>query len=425
LCCALIAAALATPARSADAPLKEDRIKFFVHDDVAGQLTAAQVGGYLDSLNIVLQQSQDPVDVPTCTQFDTLTSGGPPPELFLTAGALSANHAIIDIEQELLDVLAWAATQGDRVVLFVQDITWCGVPLPNAIGCAPTPGNVSVVSLTASATLRPLVIGHERGHNAGLPHRGTDNCALMKASASAGQGCLDQTEAKAFWNQANITTGDTCECIDLVQAGPNQTWSANPPGTVCDDDDVCTTTSSCLDGLCEGGTALNCDDANPCTSEACDAVTGCSNPPVWDGFPCLDGTVCNGFEFCYSGVCTPGTPMVCDDLQFCNGPETCDPSLGCQAGVPPPVDDGIACTLDSCDEVGDTIVHNPNPALCDDLDSCTAESCDEITGCASDPIPGCTPGVPSASPAGRALLAGVLAVAGACVMVVRPRRRSR
>ncbi|MFQ5693187.1 MAG: pyridoxal phosphate-dependent aminotransferase, partial [Nitrospinota bacterium] len=45
---------------------------------------------------------------------------------------------------------------------------------------------------------------------------------------------------------------------------------------------------------------------------------------------------------------------------FCDGSETCDPALDCQAGTPPTIDDGVGCTDDSCDEVGDVIVNSPN-----------------------------------------------------------------
>ncbi len=419
----LIAVATALPARAADAPLKEDRIKFIVHDLVAAQISASDLGGYLETLNDLLQRSQGTsIDFPTCTDIGTLTSGGPAPELFTSSGGLSNDLAIIDTEQELLDVLAWGATQGGRVGIFVQDIQWCGAVAPNTLGCAPAPGTVFVVSLTASASLRPMVIGHERGHNASLLHRTDDTCAMMAPSAASHHGCLNQSEAKAFWDQADITTGDTCECIDPVQTGPFQTWSLNPQGTVCDDDDACTTTSSCNVGLCVGGMQLDCDDANPCTGEACDPVGGCSNPAVSDGTSCDDSTVCNGSETCFSGTCTAGTPMNCDDLAYCNGNESCDSLAGCQSGTPPPTDDGVDCTDDSCDEVGDVVVHTPNPLLCDDGDACTAESCDELTGCSNDPIPECVPGVPASSPAGRAILLGL--IVGAAAIGTRLLRRS-
>ncbi len=67
---------LALPASAADAPLREDRIRFVVHDLVANQLNAAQLGGYVDKIHTLLHGSQVGVDIPTCTDFGTLTAGG-------------------------------------------------------------------------------------------------------------------------------------------------------------------------------------------------------------------------------------------------------------------------------------------------------------------------------------------------------------
>jgi len=45
--------------------------------------------------------------------------------------------------------------------------------------------------------------------------------------------------------------------------------------------------------------------------------------------------------------CTPGAS--CSDGNPCNGEETCNESGVCVAGTPPVLDDGDACTIDSCD----------------------------------------------------------------------------
>jgi len=51
-------------------------------------------------------------------------------------------------------------------------------------------------------------------------------------------------------------------------------------------------------------------------------------------------------------ICT--ADVDCDDLQFCNGVETCDLGLNtCLAGTAPNCDDGVACTADTCNETTD------------------------------------------------------------------------
>src|SRR5262249_50312853 len=67
------------------------------------------------------------------------------------------------------------------------------------------------------------------------------------------------------------------------------------------------------------------------------------------------------------------------------GVETCDAQLGCRSGTPPATDDGIACTVDACDESGGRVTHVADDAACADDDSCTADACDPLLGCTNTP----------------------------------------
>ncbi len=90
---------------------------------------------------------------------------------------------------------------------------------------------------------------------------------------------------------------------------------------------------------------------------------------------------------CDAGCSTNGE---CDDLQFCNGAETCVGGA-CQAGTVPNCNDSIACTTDSCNEGTDSCDHVANNAACDDGLFCNgAETCSVTLGCqaGSDPCAG-------------------------------------
>ncbi|MDO8629586.1 MAG: hypothetical protein Q7R41_03775 [Phycisphaerales bacterium] len=132
--------------------------------------------------------------------------------------------------------------------------------------------------------------------------------------------------------------------------------------------------------------AVDCDDGNPCTKDACNLEPGdtedtgiCANDPAPGGgdgavgtincpanfgllcLGCDDGLYCNGLETCVSGACQPGTSpcsggQVCSEslnvchapcgndddcknlnattLLHCNGTETCSGTI-CQAGANP------------------------------------------------------------------------------------------
>ncbi|HIA03605.1 MAG TPA: hypothetical protein EYN66_17145 [Myxococcales bacterium] len=131
--------------------------------------------------------------------------------------------------------------------------------------------------------------------------------------------------------------------------------------TVCDDGAYCNGLESCVeDGNCEPGEAVEVDDGIPCTVDACDDVLGVVTHSPSD-LPCGDG-------------------------EFCNGAEYCDEESGCQPGIPPVLDDGLICTMDSCDEGANTVIHTINHTVCNDGDICDGtELCDPVNDCIHDP----------------------------------------
>jgi hypothetical protein len=84
------------------------------------------------------------------------------------------------------------------------------------------------------------------------------------------------------------------------------------------------------------------------------------------------------------------------------------------------VDDAVACTVDSCDEGADQVVHAPDDFACDDGLYCTADSCDEVLGCVSEFVPGCEV-VPTTGSWGRTLLILLYLVGGIAIFAIRKR----
>ncbi len=163
----------------------------------------------------------------------------------------------------------------------------------------------------------------------------------------------------------------------------------------CDDAEFCNGLEVCAGGLCASGSPIQCDDGVGCTDDACNEGTDSCD------FLANDAS--------------------CGDGVFCNGAETCDPALDCQAGAPVVCSDGVECTFDVCFQPTDACLFVPSARDCDDGDACTAESCDAIEGCTHTPIPGCGTSIPLAPPwAAWALVAG-LALAGLRYAGRRPR----
>ena len=67
------------------------------------------------------------------------------------------------------------------------------------------------------------------------------------------------------------------EAIDSCLAQPKA------DGTACDNGLYCNIGETCQVGVCTGGSARNCDDGEPCTTDSCDKVLdSCVNTwPYW------------------------------------------------------------------------------------------------------------------------------------------------
>jgi hypothetical protein len=127
----------------------------------------------------------------------------------------------------------------------------------------------------------------------------------------------------------------------------------------CDDGLYCNGAEACIAGICSSGAPVDCDDGIACTVDSCnEATNACDSTP---------------------------SDVLCDNGVFCDGSETCSAVLGCQAGAPVACDDGVGCTVDSCNEATDSCDYAPNDAACDN-----GLFCDGVETC--DPALDCQPG---------------------------------
>jgi hypothetical protein len=133
----------------------------------------------------------------------------------------------------------------------------------------------------------------------------------------------------------------------------------------CNNGDWCDGAETCgTNGVCQAGTPPDCSDGVSCTVDSCDEIADqCASIPS------------NG---------------LCDNGAWCDGAEICDAVLNCVAGTAPDCSDAVDCTADSCDEVNDVCVNEPQDVLCDNGKFCDGEeTCDELLGCQTGAYP-CT-----------------------------------
>ncbi len=140
----------------------------------------------------------------------------------------------------------------------------------------------------------------------------------------------------------------------------------------CDDGAYCNGTEQCTNGVCTGGTPVVCDDGVACTADSCNEATdSCVSTP--NSGLCDDGVACNGTETCSATGCQAGTPLDCNDNNACTA-DSCNLTLGCQ-NTPITCNDGNECTTDSCNPASGCAYENNTNSCTDDGNTCTSDVC--------------------------------------------------
>lgn len=212
-------------------------------------------------------------------------------------------------------------------------------------------------------------------------NKGTGNC--IHAAVANQTPCLDDGEACTadgcvagkcghLAKYGNPCTDDGNVCTD-DKCGPDKTGAGKclhePNTAACDDGLSCTTGDHCDAGKCRAGSIPDCDDADPCTTDACDAVSGkCQSIP---SVLCDDGNPCTTGDSCTTGKCI-GAATDCDDGEACTT-DKCDTVQGCQHKSTTCEAEGEACTTVQC-------IPCMGDKNCDDANPCTADFCNPNTG---------------------------------------------
>ena len=203
----------------------------------------------------------------------------------------------------------------------------------------------------------------------------TDGCASTDITCDGVDDDCDGATDDDACNDDNECTADVC---DASSGTPTCTSTPEADGSTCDDGSACTSADSCQAGVCKG-TAASCADSNPCTLDSCDAATGaCAHTDQAEGSSCNDGSACSTGDVCQGGSCK-GQPLSCDDANPCTT-DTCDATKGCghESADGQACDDGDACTMgDAC--ISETCIPG-DPVTCPVGGACDVVACDPTTG---------------------------------------------
>lgn len=159
--------------------------------------------------------------------------------------------------------------------------------------------------------------------------------------------------------ESGCTTDE--ECDDMIECTLDicgvDGCQHDPIDERCDDGLVCDPLSGCASAGCT--TDAGCNDGIDCTHDTCNSDGTCSH--------ITDHSLCGEEEFCIAGVgCAAQCEAdeECQDGDFCNGAETCEPEFGCVAAEGPrDCNDNEECTIDSCDAESDQCAYTINTEI--------------------------------------------------------------
>jgi hypothetical protein len=271
----------------------------------------------------------------------------------------------VPAEVDTLELSVAAGTQGFDHVFALG----AGAALPQSLVLQPGSYEGTEVSIE--------VVGRLGGEGGREVARGSATAAFasgeqVRVEVTLEPTCADVRCRRWEWCAANECVPRPCES-----------------STVCDDGSPCNGVETCVGGTCAVGEPPACDDGVACTFDLCsDELGGCTTLP--DHRRCGRSTELCTAEGCAQRSCT--SQADCDDRVSCNGFETCS-GTRCVAGTPPDCDDGIACTVDLCDEQSGGCLSQPDHDLCGvgelclpELGGCTALACDGDAAPCSDGV---------------------------------------
>lgn len=158
-------------------------------------------------------------------------------------------------------------------------------------------------------------------------------------------------------------TRDTCVIGGCCQFDPDD--DECPYGQTCDPLLGCVAYECMSDG--------ECDDSRDCTDDTCLFDHTCNYSDT-----CPDGQHCEE-EGCVLDTVECTVNADCQDDDFCNGEERCDPEFGCMEPTGPrECADTDPCTVDTCDATANMCTFTCDP---------TIPGCEAV--CPVDPYSGC------------------------------------
>ncbi len=164
-----------------------------------------------------------------------------------------------------------------------------------------------------------------------------ESCREAAGECDVAETCTG-TEA-ACPADAFMAAGTVCRAADGVcdveeactgSAGDCPMDGSMPDGTVCADGVTCNGDEVCMMGTCASMGALDCDDGNACTADACAEPGGCTNEPI--AGCCMADADCDDMDMCTTDSCDVVTNTCSNTMVAGCGEDAGMPDAGTDAG---------------------------------------------------------------------------------------------
>jgi hypothetical protein len=158
------------------------------------------------------------------------------------------------------------------------------------------------------------------GHEGEINICGDGNPCTNNHKCLAGGGCSPGLPVAC--DDGDACTADTCDpdaggCVSTAIVCPDD-------GDVCNGGEYCDAALGCAHG------GRTCDDANPCTADSCNSLTGCEYAPIANCMDC-NGVVGGTAVLDCAGDCNGGAVLDCAGT--CNGSAAPDCAGVCNGGA--------------------------------------------------------------------------------------------
>jgi hypothetical protein len=183
---------------------------------------------------------------------------------------------------------------------------------------------------------------------------------------------------------ADFRSGHTATALsggNVLIAGGNMFGSMPTHTSLLYDPYSCTTNAQCASGFCVGGVCCNTSCIGSCVACNLPATRGTCTPKPPTA-SCSDSNACTTSDRCNgTGACTPGTPVAVDDGNACTT-DSCNPSTGSVSHLAvtngTACNDGNLCTQNDSCQAGSCAPGAPT--VCPNIECQVAGSCDPSTG---------------------------------------------